>query len=280
MASTEHQALADRFLQIASTLPDEVLGGDDLEAELARFGRGDERLLGFYTREGVLTALESYGILDTLRGRGYAAFEVDFDLQPYHHTLRLLADGEVVCETRLRRARGATDPCIAELQRHFRPELLVVDWLHLAEPRGQFTPERPPPGRAGPAGQRRRRRGLPRSWSSAPAGSACTGWWRCLERFHNAVLYRRAGAVHRSGLGGHVRGPQWPAADALPGRGGVGRWRRAGWWTPRTGAPIRWRPREQLLALDERLASYFELPARRRERSAARQRCHPVFVEA
>ncbi|MEZ4474594.1 MAG: hypothetical protein R3F60_28170 [bacterium] len=278
MASTEHQALADRFLQIASTLPDEVLGGDDLEAELARFGRGDERLLGFYTREGVLTALESYGILDTLRGRGYAAFEVDFDLQPYHHTLRLLADGEVVCETRLRRARGATDPCIAELQRHFRPELLVVDWLHLAEPRGQFTPERPRlPGQVQPGSGVgvevflilvicARRLGL-------------HGLVEVPERFHNAVLYRERALFID---------PAWEGTfEALSGLLQTRSLAEVAWAMEEgrvvdahTGAPIRWRPREQLLALDERLASYFELPAWRRERSAARQRCHPVFVEA
>ena len=82
MPTTEHETLEARFQRIAASLPDEVLSGDDLEGALARFGRGDDRLLGFYTREGVHTALETYGILETLRGRGYVGFEVEFDLQP------------------------------------------------------------------------------------------------------------------------------------------------------------------------------------------------------
>ncbi|MCA9526110.1 MAG: hypothetical protein KC549_07405 [Myxococcales bacterium] len=275
MPTTEHETLEARFQRIAASLPDEVLSGDDLEGALARFGRGDDRLLGFYTREGVHTALETYGILETLRGRGYVGFEVEFDLQPYHHGLRVRADGDVICECRLRRARGATDPCIAELQRRFLPELLVVDWLHLSEPRGQFTAERPRlPGQLQPGSGVgvevflilvicARRLGL-------------HGLVETPERFHNAVLYRERT---------HFIDPAWEGTfEALSALLQTRSLAEVAWAMEEgrvvdalTGAPIRWLAREQLLPLDERLSDYFELPAWRRERSAARHRCHPVI---
>ena len=262
--------LASRFQRIAAELPDDLLtGGDEV---LDHFGRGTERLLGFYTADGILAALDSYGVLDTLKTRGYQHFAIDLDLQPYAHGMRLTGDGEVLCDLRLRRARGAADPCIAAFQLDFLPELLVVDWLQLQDPRRRFTDTRPRlPGQLHP--------GSGVGLEVFLILTLCArrlhlhGVLEVPQHFHNAVLYERS----------HFIDPAWegtflalracledvPLAElawALEAGRVV---------DDTTGEPIRWQPREQLHPLDARLAAYFELPAWRRERAAARQRCRP-----
>ena len=96
------------------------------------------------------------------------------------------------------------------------------------------------------------------------------------ERFHNAVLYRERT---------HFIDPAWEGTfEALSALLQTRSLAEVAWAMEEgrvvdalTGAPIRWLAREQLLPLDERLSDYFELPAWRRERSAARHRCHPVI---
>jgi len=279
-------AVEDRFQRIARRLPEELLTGQDGDGLLARPGEGPGRLLGFYSADGVLAALDSYGVLETLRARGYAHFEVQLDLQPYHHGMRLLADGLVVCDCRMRRVRGASDPCIAEFQRqpsipdptspHFLPDLLVVDWLSLADPRRAFTPERPRlPGQTHP--------GSGVGLEVFLILTLCArrlhlhGLLETPERLHNAVLYQE-----RS----HFLDPTWEGTFlALRDLLNHLSLAELAWAMEEgrviddtTGEVIRWRAREQLLPLDDRLAAYFELPAWRRARSAARQSCRPRVV--
>lgn len=269
-------AIEERFQRIAARLPEDLLTGDEGEIMLERQGKGGERLLGFYTAEGVLAALESYGVLDTLRGRGYQHFDVELDLQPFAHTLRLQGDGEVLCDCRMRKARGAADPCIAAFQRDFLPELLVVDWLHLQDPRRSFTPERPKlPGQIHP--------GSGVGIEVFLILTLCArrlflhGLIEVPERFHNAVLYERS----------HFIDPAWEGTflavtellEDVPLAELAWALESGRVIDDTTGQPVRWLPREQLYPLDERLAAYFELPAWRRERSAARQRCRPRLVK-
>lgn len=264
--------LEDRFQRIAARLPEEVLTGDEGEALLERFGHGTERLLGFYTADGILAALESYGVIETLRTRGYRHFTVELDLQPYYHAMRLRGDGEVLCDCRMRKARGATDPCIAAFQRDFLPDLLVVDWLHLQDPRRTFTPDRPRlPGQIHP--------GSGVGIEVFLILTLCArrlhlhGLVEVPERFHNAVLYERS----------HFLDPSWEGTFlALAELVEHAPLAEVAWALEEgrvvddcTGEVIRWQPREQLYPLDERLAAYFELPAWRRERAAARERCRP-----
>ena len=272
------EKLAERFLRIAKTLPDELLMGEpDLEAEVfGQLTRQDDRLLGFYSAEGVRLGLERYGILDTLRGRGYARFEVEFRLEDTAHTLLLVGDGERLCEARLRRTRGVADPCMAEYERHFLPELLVVEWLWLVDPRAAFSEDRPPlPGQTHPGtgiGAEifvllylvARRLGL-------------HGLVEIPERFHNAVMYRRRTHFVDPVYEGHFQAlcrllQRHPLAEVAWGleEGRV--------LDGPSGAPIRWLPREQLLPLDRRVGRYFEEPAWRHACALATAELRPVLL--
>ncbi len=267
----DYAALSARLQRIARRLPEAMLTGaadHDLEHDLLMGlgAREDDRLLGYYTQAGIHSALEAYGIFDELRHRGYGAFEVRFDLQPFAHTLRLLADGLLVCECRVRQARGASDPCIAAFQRDFLPELLDVEWLALSDPRADFSPERPPlPGQDAPGSGvggevfvllliMARRLGL-------------HGVVEVPERFHNALFYRQARFIDPVFQG------QFEALSELAAHHPLGDVA----WALETGrvinaaddTPIQWAPREQLHALDPRLIEYFELPAWRRARGSA-----------
>ncbi len=271
--------LVSRFERIARALPEEVLHGHaSLEDEVLEelIGPHDDRLLGYYTRQGIEAALEAYGIFDTLRARGYARFDVAFDLQTHAHALRVNGDGLRVCEVRLRRARGVEDPCFAEYQRAYAPDLLVVEWLSLADPRASFTADRPRlPGQTTPG--------------SGIGDEVMVLLYLCArrlgmhgvvdvpERFHNAVFYRRRTHFFDPGFEGLFmalqrlleRHPLSEVSWALE----EDRVRDA-----RTGEVLRWAAREQALPIDPRLDHYFELPAWRRARSHARSAVEPIIV--
>ena len=105
----------------------------------------DNRLLGFYTPQGVEFALERTGFLDRLRRLGFPEPFVDVDLDNRAgQTLRVFADAsrdELLCELRCRRDRQAVPGL----------ELLALEWLLLQNPRGRFSAEVPPlPGQKHP----------------------------------------------------------------------------------------------------------------------------------
>lgn len=267
--STDHDldALEARFRRIARTLPEDVLGADD-EALLDDFGGGAERLLGYYTVDGVSRALEAYGVFDALRARGYAQFTVAFEFDDFSHDLKVFGDGLLVCECRLRRARGASDPCVAEWQRRFRPELLVVEWLSLEDPRRDFDERRPRlPGQRHPG-----------SGVGAEVMTLLTICARRLklhglievpERLHNAIIYRR-----RTHFFDPIMEGRFLALVDLLDRHSLSElaWamERGAVIDARDGAPILWLPREQVCPLDGRLWDYFELPAWRSTCAAER----------
>ena len=262
------EALEVRFRRIARTLPADLLGADD-DAILADLGGDAERLLGFYTQDGVERALEAYGVFDTLRARGYSRFSVSLDLDEFTHDLRVYADDYLVCECRLRQARGATDPCFAEWQRRFVPELLVVEWLSLEDQRRQFDARRPRlPGQRHPG-----------SGVGAEVMTLLTLCARRLklhglievpERFHNAVIYRRRTHFFDPIMEGRFLA----LVDLLEGRSlNALAWamERGAVIDTRTGEPVAWPAREQVCPLDGRLWDYFELPAWRSTCAAERQ---------
>jgi hypothetical protein len=278
----EFEQLAANFLEISRRLPEGLLTGDGRELQerevLVGLGAADEdRLLGYYARDGIDAAMEAYGIYDRLRARGYRQFEVVFDLQPFHHGLRILGDGLVVADCRLRRMRGATDPCIAAFQRDLMPELMLVEWLALTDRRAEFGPGRPRlPGQTHPG--------------TGIGGEVFILLFICArrlglhglidvpERFHNAVIYRRRmtfidpvfeGRFER--LLSLINGEHTLSAVAWALEEG-----RV--LDEATGEPVVWAPREQLLSIDARLEAYFELPAWRRARAEARRLFRPRML--
>lgn len=267
--------LRRRFERIARQIPPDALGGvDDPLLQLTQ--QPDARLLGYYTAEGCRVALESYGLLDTLRGRGYGHFDVRLELEEYRHTIRVTADDELICVCHLRRARGATDPCIAAFQRDFLPDLLFVEWLSLTDPRAQFSTERPLlPGQDRPGS------GIGEAVFLLLFMSArrlrLHGVLEVPEHFHNAVMYREGARFIDPLFEGRFR-----AVVALLGEHSLAEVS----WAMHEGRIIDaadetvmvWQPREQLGILDERLEAYFELSAWRRARDEARTACRPRIV--
>lgn len=137
-----YDPLSAQFGKIARTLdPERLAGGDqlitpeELAEVLGQRAPVKQRLLGFYSREGLEYALSRYGILQHVERLGYSNLRVVIDQLGSGERMRLLgtADGqehtllELVCERR----RSGTD------------EFLFVNWLTLRHPRAKFTPLRP-----------------------------------------------------------------------------------------------------------------------------------------
>lgn len=96
-----------------------------------------QRMLGFYSRQGLELALERAGLLDRIRSLGFERplLELDVD-NPAGDTVRLYGDParkELLIEVRVRIDRRSL-PHLA---------LLSIEWLLLQNPRATFTPDRP-----------------------------------------------------------------------------------------------------------------------------------------
>jgi acetoin utilization deacetylase AcuC-like enzyme len=151
--STE-EIILERYRFFAALVPPAQLSGSTGENELglssedllpAGSAAAAPRLLGFYTPQGVELALERYGFLGRLRGLGYESLSLELELDnPAGQTLSIYGDEaheELLVELRLRREQ--------HLMAGF--SVLFVEWLLLQNPRGDFSPARPPlPGQKHP----------------------------------------------------------------------------------------------------------------------------------
>ncbi len=122
--------------QPGSADDDLLIRAEDIEEALGMRRRPrDERLLGFYTAQGVEYALSAYGILPHLRRLGYQDFEVSIDRASAGERMMMHGSHEgeryLLLEIVLERKRFAED------------ELLFVNWLSLRNPRASFTEQRP-----------------------------------------------------------------------------------------------------------------------------------------
>lgn len=125
--------LGAELTDIAMKLSLDQLGGDALtmtEADFPElFGgkKSSQRLLGFYTREGIEYALERHGLLSLVRRMGFGDLHVEID----GTRMRLLSKDQVLVELD------------AEKQKLDGAEVLFVNWLSLRNPRAQFSAKRP-----------------------------------------------------------------------------------------------------------------------------------------
>jgi len=112
------------------------LGAAELEVELGIRAPGPARLLGHYTREGIVHALDAYGVLGHLERLGYRRFRSEIDRAPTGERLRVFGhDGagteHLLGETVLERTRALGRPVI------------FVHWLTLRHPAATFGEARP-----------------------------------------------------------------------------------------------------------------------------------------
>ena len=112
-----------------------AISEEDIFADLAG-PKTPEKVLGYYSKHGVETALERYGILPHIRQRVAAAVRLEVDLgHPTGELLRLYTDdgrADLLVEIVLR------------VSREFPPrKLLFIEWLTLQNPRAPVSPSRP-----------------------------------------------------------------------------------------------------------------------------------------
>jgi hypothetical protein len=133
---------------------DEPLTDEDILRDLRRAPQ-QQRVLDYYSAQGIEYALERYGVLEKLRAMGFADFEVK---------LRGASTGGVTLFLTASKPPASDRLLLAEatLTRIHRPwpegagaqgdmELLLVDWLLLQDPTRPFTAEQPRlPGQAHP----------------------------------------------------------------------------------------------------------------------------------
>lgn len=152
MALTDHSRalippaydpLAERFLSTSERLDPSKLSGGPLMSEeevaeaLGMSRRGEHRLLGYYSKEGLEYALEKFGILEHLRRLGYQQLHIELDSAGTGDRARLKgvdeASGQPVELVQLEVQRKAVAG----------GNFLFINWLALRNPRAHFSPARP-----------------------------------------------------------------------------------------------------------------------------------------
>ncbi|MFT7521687.1 MAG: hypothetical protein ACI9MC_003839, partial [Kiritimatiellia bacterium] len=142
------EPMSARFRRIARDLEPARLGAieddwEDLEIDLGMRHPTDRRLLGTYTTEGLLYALQRFGVLPYLRRLGYDAFRAEIATETLGQRLRILGDdaqgtAHMLAESLIERRELAGRPVI------------YVHWLTLRNPLAEFGKRAPLPGQEVP----------------------------------------------------------------------------------------------------------------------------------
>lgn len=142
--------LRDRFRRVGAAIPVDRLGDppdeldlSDVEVELGLRRPDSDRLLGFYSAEGIEYALFRLGVLGHIERLGYSDFRVEVTVGGADPGDRLRVWGRFADEP----AGGGGHILIeASLEKQRRPALgpvLYVHWLALRHPRAAFASGRP-----------------------------------------------------------------------------------------------------------------------------------------
>jgi len=275
-----------RFHRIASSLrrfelqalspEDTVITEEDI---LTGIGASAQSLLflGYYSQQGIETAFERYGIRDILARRGYDNLQIAVDLSdPFVHQLRVWNGPDDhpdarIAELRVRRLANLEEQAFSRDERDGR-DFLLVDWLLLQNPRADFSDSRPRlPGQQFPG---------------IGVGPEVMEMLQITaERLDLAGIVTHPMYLHNAALYGlrcrfvtpETEGRFRALLRDLHGSG----LSEASWAVElgavtcvETGETVAWQGREQLFALDRRIAKHFERTAYVRARDAAYRRCH------
>lgn len=139
----KYDPLAQRFAYIARGLKPEELGAERMlsEADFPElYGKPAarrQRLLGFYTAQGVELGWERYGLLEIVRRLGYRDLRVELGHSGGHDQVRLLGiDTDTGKEHTLVELSLSQKVIGADT-------FLFVNWLSLRHPRAKFSAQRP-----------------------------------------------------------------------------------------------------------------------------------------
>ncbi len=121
--------------ELSASSDDLELTAEDLFAELSG-SKTPRKALGFYSKHGIETAFERYGILPHIRQRGIAATRVELELDhPTGELLRVFSDDG---------RRDLLIELVLRVSQEFVPwRMLFVEWLMLQNPRAVASPDRP-----------------------------------------------------------------------------------------------------------------------------------------
>lgn len=153
--------------------------------------RGHNFFLGYYSHAGLKTTIEKYGIVETLKDKGFKKvhYKIDTD-DPYKHKLTFFDGKRMLIEVVLKRETVQLDlPSHPNLHKR-RINILAIEWMSMQNPDQGFTLQRPQlPGQQYPG------LGLASkavellmiiAWRLKLAGLVNTP-----QQYHNAFLYSR-----------------------------------------------------------------------------------------
>lgn len=253
------------------------------EADLLSKDAG-RRFLDFYGNEGMLLALDKYGLTDAILRRGYDRIETETRALDERHTLIIVgldAEGERhrLVELVVRRDRLVVTPIEgSEVTLADAYDVLTTDWLLLANPLGRFRADRPRlPGQVHPGlgiGER-----VVELLYRVVERLGLDGLVAVADHFHTAVLYRRELPYWDPAHEGRVRALEELLLDKESLSLSQASW-AVEWGFVRTeeDAPLRWRGEGHLRAMHPELVQW--LTSKTYESYAERAREHARFTLA
>lgn len=173
---------------------DKLISAEDILGDL----RDKERphfFLNFYSEQGVMKALEEYGIFNDLNKRGFHDFIIRINARdPYRHTLKAFFQQEdqdhLLGELIVRKKYFIAKPIFPSSISGQKFSMIVIEWLTLQDPTAQFTAHRPPlPGQIYPG--LRMGRKIVGIFVNMSLRLKADGLLNIPEYYHNAVFYSK-----------------------------------------------------------------------------------------
>ncbi|MDZ7330365.1 MAG: hypothetical protein ONB31_00130 [candidate division KSB1 bacterium] len=243
-----------------STKADQIISAEEVLGDLRDKVR-PHLFLNFYSENGVRKALEEYGVFKDLNKRGFRNFIIRINADdPYRHTLKAYFEKEdpdhLLGELIVRKKMFIAKPIFPSNIAGQKFSMIVIEWLTLQDPTAQFAPSRPPlPGQIYPG--LRMGRKIVGIFINMAMRLKTDGLLNIPEHYHNAVFYSKHFRYFNPFTEGQF---QAMLRDLRM----VGLFKAA--WAvelncvveKNSGKIWNWFTDEQVLAVSDRLASYFE----------------------
>lgn len=107
-------------------------------------GRGHNFFLGFYSHKGFELIIKKYGIMETLKAKGFKNIEYKIDTSdPYIHKITFYDNKRMLIEAVLKRETLTLDLPFYPKADGRRVVILSIEWLSMQNPDVDFTLKRP-----------------------------------------------------------------------------------------------------------------------------------------
>ncbi len=243
-----------------STRTDQIISAEEILGDLRDKVR-PHLFLNFYSEEGVRKALEEYGVFKDLNKRGFRDFIIKINAEdPYRHTLKAYFEREdpehLLGELIVRKKMFIAKPIFPSGIAGQKFSMIVIEWLTLQDPTAQFAPTRPPlPGQIYPG--LRMGRKIVGIFVNMALRLKTDGLLNIPEHYHNAVFYSKHFKYFNPFTEGQFLAMQRDLRM-------VGLFKAA--WAvelncvveKKSGQFWNWFTDEQVLAVSDKLANYFQ----------------------